>query len=399
LPVFWVKVSNAHTSMTRIDKFAFRSPPAIHARNVAIAASLSIATIACERVQGWAPNPYEDLADETVSLGAVDPLTFPAANLGTGGDRMRPGLGALSEIKAFSGGQEIGYFRYAVNTPAGRDPLRVLDNGAAYAGVATPSVYAFDPSADKPVPDTNPCQKPAGYSYNPQRDAVHFDQQGNVFTALPTATYTAGLASSTQYIPVVAEIAMVSSNVPCQKLKSEKAILDGLGSKPERSGKYLAWLLIDPAAAVFPKEDPMGLEDAAGIGLQRWGWYQRYLVAYLDGGYIPTAETEIMEGPMGMQVTKKVVRMRTQRIFVPRSPVMNGMTMAAAALGEGYDVIAAKRGSNDYSPLCEVFTYDTVTPMPPAMLPKDSATIEAMFGPVMPATAPLPRYVYCLQVR
>ncbi|HEY0715781.1 MAG TPA: hypothetical protein VGF45_24065 [Polyangia bacterium] len=368
-------------------------------RHSTLAASLSLATIACEDVQGWTPNPYESLADETVSLGAVDPVNFPAANLGTGGDRTKAGLGSLSEIKAFVGGQEIGYFRYAVNTPANRDPLRVLENGQPYAGVATPPVYAFDPSDDKPVPDNNPCQKPPGYSYDARRDAVHYDQQGNVFTALPTATYMPGIAAATQYVPVVAEIAMLSGNVPCQKLKSEKAILGGLSSRPERSGKYLAWLIVDPAAAIYPKEDPMGANGDTGIGLQRWGWYQRYLLAYLDGGYVPTAESEIMEGPMGMQVTKKVVRMRTQRLYLPRTPVMNGMTMAAANLGEGYDVLAAKRGSNGYSPLCEVVTYDTGMPIPAAMLPKDGATIEAMFGPVMPATAPLPRYVYCLQVR
>lgn len=372
-------------------------PPACRLPGLTLGLSLLSATIACEDVQGFAPNPYKDLADESESLGAVDPVNFAAANLGTGGDRTKPGLGVFSELKAFSGGQEIGYFRYPVNTPASRDPLRVLENGQPYAGVAAPAVYAFDARDDKPVPDTNPCQKPPGYSYDPRRDEVHYDQQGNVFTALPTATYTLGVAATTQYVPVVAEISMLSGNVPCQRLKSEKAILGGLANRPERSGKYLAWLIIDPASAVFPKEDPMGAKDPAGIGLQRWGWYQRYLLAYLDGGYIPTTETDVMEGPMGMQTTKKVVRMRTQRIYVPRSPVMNGMAMAPGNLGEGYDVIAAKRGTNEYSPVCEVFTYDAGMPLPAAMLPKDSAAIE-MLAP-MPATAPLPRYVYCLQVR
>ena len=46
-------------------------------------------------------DPYEDFGDETMGLGPVDPVNFPAANLGAGGNRMRPGLGTFQEPLAW----------------------------------------------------------------------------------------------------------------------------------------------------------------------------------------------------------------------------------------------------------------------------------------------------------
>ena len=66
------------------------------------------------------------------------------------------------------------------------------------------------------------------------------------------------------------------------------------------------------------------------------------------------------------------------------------MTMAAGARGAGYDVLQAKRGDADYSPVCEVFTYDAGMPLGPRrQLPKSAEAIEAMFRTAMP-TAPRP---------
>jgi hypothetical protein len=71
---------------------------------------------------------------------------------------------------------------------------------------------------------------------------------------------------------------------------------------------------------------------------------------------------------------------------------------AAGRIGAGWDVLQAKRGTEGYSPICQVFTYDTVMPVKAADLPKDTATIEMMFNtmaaPIRPAS---PAYVYCLQ--
>jgi hypothetical protein len=380
--------------------------PTDRAARLSVVAGLAVSALTvgtgCETVSKWAPDPYENLKDETVGLGAIDPITFPAANLGTGGDRTKPGSGTFSETAAFVGGQPVGYFSYTMNTSSMRDQLRLLENGAPYADVATPTAYVFDATDTAPVPDKNDCTAPPNYDPASARslhdDAFRRDQQGNVFTALPVATYNPGVASATKYIPVVAAAPLSSAGRPCQQIKSEKAITDRL-AKPDRNGKYLAWLMIDPAAAVYPKEDPEGEMDPAGLGLQRLGWYKRYLVAYLDGGYIPTVESDIMEGPAGMQVSKKVVRMVTQKLYLPRTPVVAGTAMGAAKLGAGYDVLAAKRGDATYSPVCEVVTYDGHMPLPAEMLPKDAAMIEAMNGPIMPATGALPHYVFCLQVK
>src|SRR4029450_3578980 len=91
------------------------------------------------------------------------PVNFPAANLGVDGNRMQPGSGTFTEIKAFAAGEEIGYFRYPVNPSAMRDPLRVQEAGEPYAYVPTPKAYAFDATAEVPVPDKNKCGPPIGY--------------------------------------------------------------------------------------------------------------------------------------------------------------------------------------------------------------------------------------------
>jgi hypothetical protein len=340
-------------------------------------------------------------------LGSVDPINFPPANVGTAGDRTKPGLGTFAELSAYAGGQVVGYFSYPMNTAATRDQLRVSENDGPYADVATPTVYAFDATDEQPVPETNPCTAPPNYDWQKRRreDAVRLDQQGNIFTGLPGASpaIMPGVAITTKYIPIVAEARVSSADRPCQHLKSEKSLTPKPpGKLPGRSGRYLAWLIIDPAAAVYTKEDPAGEMDLAGLSLQRWGWFNRYLLAYLDGGYVPTTEAMVMEGPMGAQVMKKIVRMVPQRLYLPRSPIADEMGMAASArLGAGYDVLAAKRGAPGYSPLCEVVTYDAgMTPVPIDMLPKDGAMIEAMYGTtIRPATGSTPRYVFCLQVR
>jgi len=82
-------------------------------------------------------------------------------------------------------------------------------------------------------------------------------------------------------------------------------------------------------------------------------------------------------------------------------------------LALNYDVIEAVRGDAAYSPICDVFTYNTPTnPTPTASLPKDAATIlndPATYGPLQRPTAPAagsivpsdvtPPYVFCLQTQ
>jgi hypothetical protein len=349
-------------------------------------------------IVGCGQDPYQDLKNETVGLGAVDPVTFPAENLGDQGNRMQPGSGVFTETPAFVGGQPVGYFAYPVKTAPGRDPLRVLDNGKPYPPVATPTAYAFDAADQAPIPAQNKCSPPPGYKPDRRLDPITgwYKMQGNIFTDLPKATYTPGVASASTYVPVVAEARVSSGGHICQELKSEKGLSTARGGKlPKPTGNYLAWLIIDPAASVFAFDD-LDQTLATSIVVQKWGWYNRYLLAYLDGGYIPTQDVQVMGGTMAMPTMKTVKQMVPQRLYIPRSPLMMGTMMVAAEMGQGYDVLTAARGMPGYSPICEVVTYDAKVPLPPEMLPKDAATIEAMFGPIQPAT---PHYVYCLQVR
>jgi len=358
-------------------------------------------------------DPYQDLKSENVGLGAVDPVNFPAANLGVDGNRMQPGSGVFSELHAFVAGADVGYFAYPVNTAMGRDPLRVKDNGKPYAPVPTPTAYAFDATNDVPVPDKNKCGPPAGYKPDKRLDPLPgwYSRQNNVFTDLPKATYNPGVAAATTYVPVVAEARASSGGHVCQDIKSEKGLSTARGGKlPALTGQYLAWLIIDPAASVFAFDDP-DQTPATSIVVQKWGWYNRYLLAYLDGGYIPVEDVEINVGTMAMPQMQPVTRMVPQKLYVPRGMVtvtdpMTMMPMAVPARrGDGYDVLTAARGMPGYSPICEVWTYALPMAMPMApppsveMLPKDAAAIEGdmtLMPTLMPGT---PRFVYCLQVR
>jgi hypothetical protein len=347
-------------------------------------------------------DPYTSFGNAGSSLGPIDPVNFPPANLGTGGDRTRPGGGAFTETRAYAGGTEIGYFSYPSRAPtAALDPIRLREAGAPYPAVATPPAYVFDPGDASAFPAKYPCAAPAGWAFDQRLDDIRLDEQGNIFSALPRATYTPGVAVSSGYVPVVSMVTASSASTECQSAKSEVQMFDRLGVAPGMaamaSGRFLAFLIIEPAAAVYPRGK--NASNHPGLGLQKWGWYGGYMLAYLDGGFVPTEEFP------AMGTTKALTRMKTQRLYYPRSMVTvtsaSGIvTMAAGALGAGYDVLTARRGDPAYSPVCAVYTYDAGMPLPPDQLPRDAATIEMTFNtmeaPLRPATNP---YVYCLQVQ
>jgi hypothetical protein len=328
---------------------------------------------------------------------------------------MQSGAGTFVETSAWVGGTPVGYFVYPMKTPASRDPLRLLDDGKPYGTIAP--AYAFDATDERPVPDQNKCKAPAGYQADKRLDPAPdwYTRQNNIFTALPVATYNPGVASASTYTPVVAEIRASSSGRICQDLKSEKGLSTALAGKlPKATGRYLAWMIIDPGAAVFAFDDK-DQDPMTSIVVQKWGWYNRYLLAYLDGGYIPTAEAQVPIDPMDMMSpTKPVLRMTPQKIYFPRGmidmeddPAMP--TIVAGKLGLGLDVLTAKRGTEGYSPVCEVWSYAPGAPammgMPPvptkvSALPKDAAAIEMMFpAPNLTPATGTARYVFCLQVR
>jgi hypothetical protein len=359
-------------------------------RPAAVRASrlLGIALVATAAGAALGCDPYDYLDDEGASLGAVDPANFPPANLGADGNRMRPGQGSFSEGPAFIAGQQVGYFAYPF--PAALIP----ESGPPAVRASTPVAIAFDSAFPVSVPAMNACDPPPGYMFDPRLEAFSRNrQQGNIFTALPTATYAPGVAASSSYVPVVAEVSISTLSKPCQQWKSRKGVEAAMGGMlPARTGKYLAWLIIDPAAAVYPLEFLLAppaqqatMAAANGISHQKWGWYNRYLLAYLDGGYLETTM---------MDTTQVMV---TQRLYVPRSPVMDGMDEIDAGVGSGFEVLTAKRGMPGYSPVCEVMTYDAGMPLAPDTVPTDAATITTMFGPSLAPGSP--RFVFCLQVR
>ena len=382
----------------------FGGSPSVHLLSLLLAATA-----------GGGCDPYgtfNDTPDD--SLGVVDPVNFPPANVGVGGDRKRPGRGRFQELVAFFEGQEIGYFSFTLPTlPAGSDPLRVLDDGKPYGPVATPVAYVFDsapPGSPFPEGDRYPCAPPAGYQFDVRRDAVDFTKQGNVFSTLPTEAYAEGVAPSSTYVPVVQEARLSSSGQPCQRLKSEKRIEEVLGMKPAPTPNYLAWLVIEPAARVVPREfptgnfpmgHPMAGQMHPGVGIQRWGWFNRYLLAYIDGGYIPTEDGVVTGGTMAMPTMRMVKRMRPQRLFIPRA-VLSGamMTMGPGRPGQGYDVLEARRGQPTYSPICQVWVYgDPMMPVPAADLPKAASAIVDPMSALNPMPAAPASFVYCLQAR
>jgi len=347
-------------------------------------ASRAILVPLCVWLAAAACDPYERYGKDDDDLGPVDPVSFPPPNLGvqdTGapGSRKQPGMGSFSAVHAFVKGDTVGYYRYpfAASALAG-DPL--LLDGA-------PSAYVFD--------NGYTCKPPPGYKPNARLDEVPYNVQGNIFTALPAAMYSYEHTPRWSYTPVVAQVPVTVPSMNCQQPKSEETLnsLSG-GKKLEPDGSYLAFLIIDPASPVYALGD--SVENSGGVGLQRWGWFNRYLVAYLDGGPVTVKDATVMMD--GQSAT--VPHMVTQRLYYPRSPVMGADGMAApGALGAGFDVLSAKRGEDAYSPVCEVMSYDAGTaPIAATALPKDAATVEAMFNKPDNLQPGDPPYVFCLQL-
>lgn len=305
-------------------------------------------------------SPYER-RDGEFFAGTVDAARFPAAYLGEDAVPGRAGSGRFLPISAKAAGRDVVY--YALPFPAHQaradDPL--LLSSATTGEGALPRAYTFAPG----------CAAPQGYAFDQQRESYRQDQQGSVFVALPSA---AG------YVPLVAEYAVNAAGLPCQAIKSEEALLAREDLRASATGRYLAWPILDPAADVLdPGEaEAERLPPSSALGPQRWGWYSRYLLAYLDGGAVPT------------QPAAGGARMKAQALYYPRTaPAMNGMTRPGAP-GEGLDVLDAARGDAGYSPVCRVLSYEPKDPRQPAT---DAAQIDPM------TVKDEKTLLYCLQLR
>jgi hypothetical protein len=270
--------------------------------------------------------------------------------------------------------------------------LRISGTGA----IPTPNVYVFDPGNSPAL-----CKPPSGYTYDPYRDAVHYDDQGYIFTGLPNANYGIGSNPTWTYTPVVAQVPVTSNGEGCQDIKSEITVLtsssvtvpqgpirpDGSPTGQPDGVNYYAWALIDPGALVLKAGESVSGSNF-GFNHQKYGWFNQYLVAYLDGGRVP-----IVPG-------SSPPRMQTQRLFYPRS----GLTPASAnALGSGNDVMEFPRSDTaNYSPVCQVISYAS-GPTPS----RDAATIISLYGSTFQTPPPptvqggpiTPTFIFCLQVQ
>lgn len=345
-------------------------------------------TSACKVYPSW---------DGEFSAGPADPLDYPPAYLGTGGDRTRPAVGSFNEIAAYVAGDRRGYYSFPFSTAAlssttrpAPDPLALRLGDDVNPAVPTPKAYVFDGVNGLPFGGRPKCIAPADYQFNPQTDAMPRDRQDNLFSTLPSASYSFTRTPTWSYAPVINEVALESVDFDCQSWKSEETLLKTYKNL-EPSGRYLLWPIIDTGAAVYRLGQTR--TNSTGFGPQRFGWFNHYIVAYLDGGYIPTVASNLEDGT-------EVLRMRTQRLFFPRSQVISTVrgeaVTANGAIGAGYDVLEKARGDNGFSPVCQVFTYDAGPATAVADLPKDADTIianfESTFRPASPA------YFFCLQL-
>jgi hypothetical protein len=360
-------------------------------------------------------NVYDRWDGGEFNAGPVDASNFPPEYLGNGG-RQRAGTGTITARNAMSGTQRP-YFLFSLSSKqkTATDPFLVRQGGKAVANAPTPSAYLF----------VDGCSAPAGYSYDATRDDVPYDQQGAIFTTLPVATYTVGATPTSSYIPIVQRVAVTGNGVACQKYKSEKSVVAstelGVNLTAPVNGKRFgvsdetlhALAIIEPGVAVYGVGE--SATNATGVGLQKWGWFNQYQLAYIDGGQVPL-ETKTVK-LNGADVEE--VRMLTQKLYYPRSrvrvPVIdtatgkpkvdaNGNPVLEDKLftyGQNFDVLAAQRGESGYSPICELLSYDAGAVLTPDQLPKTEDAVRELSsqrGTAISAPATGDKYVYCLQV-
>jgi hypothetical protein len=314
--------------------------------------------------------------------------------------------GTFVPFPALVAGQYVGFFPF----PAAASHL-VLKAGMTNR----PLAYVFDPGANEPIVSPAKCQAPENYVFDQQRDFVRFNEQGNIVTALPTAA---------TYRPIYAEVKVTTNGTRCQSIKSHEDVVQdktvsfegelvpappgaappALPSGPP-SGKYVAWAVIDPAADVlhFNPDDPgTPFNDPnTGLGPQKWGWFDHYLMAYIDGGYIPTMQGMVSDGMGGMQPATVA---QTQALYIPTHIVDDmGMVVENPILDadgnlapSGFEVLEARRGQPGYSPICEVLLVDTELTAA-AGLPTDAAQIDPATVIAPPAGSGIPSFIYCLQ--
>ncbi|HZS38392.1 MAG TPA: hypothetical protein VFF06_16270 [Polyangia bacterium] len=355
---------------------------------------------------GGACTPYPNL-DGDFYAGPIDPHDFPAAYQGAGYDPAGA-FGNISPIPAtVAGGAPIAYYSFPVSAGV-MDPLLLRSETveATPAIADRAAVYLFD---GDDAHDSAKCVPPSpNYVFDVHRDFVRFDRQGNVFQEKQLSKDAPSLPSDSGYAPIYAESPAVSAGEGCQTVHSAEGLMANAAVTVTKApiatgarnpvgvpdGKYLAMAVIDPSANVLNPDGSLDRETA--LGPQRFGWFNHFLVAYLEGGYVPTA-MQTVPGMMGAPDTK-VTLARAATLYAPNTMCDPTAPAGAAApcVGLGFDVIDgvdsmdATRGQAGYSPICKVRTF---TPADPTAPPSDPAAID-------PATLDpdTNTFVYCLQV-
>lgn len=337
-------------------------------------------------------NVYERWDGDEFNAGAVDAQNFPPDYLGAGANRLNSGTGSFTARRAYAGGAQTEHFLFPFSTPQ-RSTLAATP--LTFSRLPIASAYEFEPG----------CKVPDGYQFDPVRDSYDSSQQGTIFSALPTASYAVGAEPTWSYVPLVARVKVTPNGVLCQTSKSEAnlvtrnnkdvslaltdpAPVTGKQVGIPEAGVYDAFAIIEPGAAVYRVGQTSA--NSTGVGAQKWGWFNQYLLAYIDGGQVPVSGTVLV----------------AQKLYYPRSQVTVGTGNVSVTVGQGYDVVEARRGTAGYSPICQVLTYDAGGPLTPDQLPKTAAEIVANFGarglnaPIRAFGSRSPvgdPYVYCLQ--
>jgi hypothetical protein len=359
-------------------------------------------------------NPYYRFTGDS-SAGAVDPVNFPAGYVGlcqdpvTGlftdqCDGKHPGTGQLGVGLATDGqtGAASAYYPFPF-TGTSLDVAFPGDINSTTPGqYVAPLAYNFDEDG------STHCLAPKNYVYDQQTDQVRLDQQGAIFTAIPDGDLFP------DYQPIVADVPVQSGpKYPCQGVKSDDRLVKrkdivvdlvpatdpnvpGAHATGKPSGVLYARPVFDPSLSVtFPDG---ALDPNTGLGPQQWGWYGRYLVAWLDGGTIPTFQDTVTDANGNPQT---ITGLKPQVIYFPDSHPgtdENGNPVVVqGALGDGFDIISASRGTAGYSPLCQVFTFTPTDPTaPPTTIAQDPADPTA--GIDMSTAQPTGEYIWCIQL-
>ncbi len=334
----------------------------------AFALALSVAALpAC--------NPYQNFSGEYYA-GPIDPTDFAPAYVGVLPGSADQSGGTIAASYGSSSGKTLYYylFPFSADESSQSDPLSI-NTGAAPA----PKGFVFDPTMTSPFADPNKCVAPKGYMYDQRTDAYHKDEQGVIFGSIP---------SDPDYAPVIQETVVTSNGEACQYIKSKKTLISGRKDvmvSDTADGKYLAFAEIDPAANVTPNQ-------ADGLGPIHLGWYNQFMIAFIDGGYIPTEDV----APAG--TVNAYTRMKAQTLYAPTAiPGLDGSMNpvgVAGGVGTGYDILEAKRGDANYSPVCHVISYQPDDPLHPKTDAADLSDAELQSTGLADSDQ---GYIFCLQ--